>query len=125
MREQVNGDYKLLAHVEDPRADKPYVKDLGTFQINFNEGSLDNDNFGIREDFKLYDKITNYFPPEEPAKGALIPLVFSGILGFMLFYYYTTLFTNGANLSNLSFWGMIFLINYIVVLVIIVAFWIG
>jgi hypothetical protein len=30
MPEQINGDYSLKAHVEDPRAVKPFVKDLGT-----------------------------------------------------------------------------------------------
>jgi len=115
----------MLAHVQDPRAVKAYVKDLGTVQINFNEGSLDNENFGIREDYRLYDKITNYFPPEEPEKAALIPLVFSALLGLLFFYFFTSLFSNGANLSNLSFWGTIFLINYFLILAILVAFWIG
>jgi len=29
MKEQINGDYSLKVHVEDPRAVKPFVKDLG------------------------------------------------------------------------------------------------
>jgi len=29
MKEEINGDYKLKVHVEDPRAVKPFVKDLG------------------------------------------------------------------------------------------------
>lgn len=115
----------MTAHVQDPRAVKSFVKDLGTVQILFNEGSLDNENFGIREDYRLYDKITNYFPPEEPEKAALIPLVFSALLGLVFFYFFTSLFSNGANLSNLSFWGMIFLVNYFMILAILVAFWIG
>lgn len=39
MKEQINGDYNLVAHVNDPRAEKPITKKLGVFQINFNEGS--------------------------------------------------------------------------------------
>ena len=39
MREQINGDYNLLVHVDDPRAESAIVKNLGTLQINFNEGS--------------------------------------------------------------------------------------
>lgn len=35
------------------------------------------------------------------------------------------LYKNEANLSNLSFWGLIFLGNYLIILLIIVAFWIG
>ena len=44
MKEQINGDYALRAHVEDQRAVKPFVKDLGILQINFNEGSQEGTN---------------------------------------------------------------------------------
>jgi len=53
---------------------------LGSLVVNFNDGSIEATNFGVRDDFKLLDKITNYFPPEEEPKGALIPLVFSAIM---------------------------------------------
>ena len=39
MKEQINGDYNLLLHIDDPRAEEPVVKNLGSFQINFNEGA--------------------------------------------------------------------------------------
>jgi hypothetical protein len=48
--------------------------------VNFQDGSVEATNFGVRDDFKLLDKITNYFPPEEEQKGALIPLIFSAIV---------------------------------------------
>jgi hypothetical protein len=32
--------------------------------------------------------------------------------------------SNHANLSNLSFWGLVFAVNYVGILAIIVAFWI-
>ena len=31
MKEQINGDYALRAHVEDPRSLRSFVKDLGIF----------------------------------------------------------------------------------------------
>ena len=70
-------------HVTDPRAIAPIEKDLGVFQVNFNEGSNEASNFGIRDDYRLYDKIVNYFPPEPPAKSSLIPLISSGVIVIM------------------------------------------
>ena len=96
---------------------------MGVLSITFNDGSIEATNFGVREDFKLLDKITNYFPPEEVEKGAMIPLVFSGILGFLFLKFVGTLYGNGANLSLLSFSGFIFALNYMLILAIIVAFW--
>lgn len=125
MKEQINGDYSLKVHVEDPRAAKPFVKDLGTFQINFNEGSQDGTNLGTREDYQLYETITNYFPPEPEPTSPFIPLAFSGLLGFMFFLFFVQLFSNGANLGNLSFFGLLFIINYAIILAIIVCFWLG
>ena len=98
---------------------------MGIIQINFNEGSQDGNNQGIRDDYQLYDKITNYFPPEPEAKSPIIPLAFCGLLGFMLFTFFVNLYTNGANFGNLSFFGLIFLGNYLLILLILVAFWIG
>lgn len=97
---------------------------MGTLQINFNEGSSEAENHGVRDDFKLLETITNYFPPEEAEKGAAIPLAFSAAIIGLLVYYVGHLYGNQANLSNLSFWGSVFTLNYILILVIIVAFWI-
>jgi hypothetical protein len=41
----------------------------------------------MRDDYKLLDKITNYFPPEEPEKGAIIPLIFAVGISSLLIYY--------------------------------------
>ena len=72
----------------------------------------------------MLDVITNYFPPEEAKKGALIPIVFSAAIVGALFVYIGQLYKNEANLSNLSFWGSLFSLNYLVILVVIVAFWV-
>lgn len=96
---------------------------MGVLSINFNDGSVEATNFGVRDDFKLLDKITNYFPPEEEPKGALIPLVFSAILGFLFLRFVGSLYGNGANLSLISFSGVVFAANYLLILAIIVAFW--
>jgi len=37
--------------------------------IDFDDFSSTAKNHGMREDFQLFDKITNYFPPEEDGKG--------------------------------------------------------
>lgn len=73
----------------------------------------------------MLDKITNYFPPEEPEKGALIPLVFAGLIICNGLYFLLKLIENKANLSNMSFWGFLFTLNYSAILVIIVAFWVN
>jgi len=73
----------------------------------------------------MLDKITNYFPPEEPEKGALIPLVFAGLIVCNGLYFLLKLFENKANLSNMSFWGFLFTLNYSAILGIIVAFWVN
>jgi len=84
----------MTLHIEDSRAIEPKSIDLGVFQVNFNEGSLDASNLGIRDDFKLLDIITNYFPPEEEGKGPLIPMAFCGILGVLFFIYFGQLMSN-------------------------------
>lgn len=85
IRPAINGDYKLSLHVEDPRAVNKIDLELGSLIVNFHDGSVEATNFGVREDFKLLDLITNYFPPEEEQKGALIPMIFTAIvIGFFL-----------------------------------------
>ena len=124
MPEQINGDYKLFLHVQDPRAINTFSRELGTLQINFNEGATETTNHGVRDDYKLLDKITNYFPPEEPPKGAAIPLAFTVVIIGLFLYFVTQLYSNHANLSNMSFWGLVFALNYLAILAVIVAFWV-
>ena len=73
----------------------------------------------------MLDKITNYFPPEEPEKGALVPLVFAGLIVCHGLYFLLKLLENKANLSNMSFWGFLFTLNYAAILGVIVAFWVN
>jgi len=87
MPEQINGDYKLYMHVQDQRSVNAFEKELGILQINFNEGSTETRYTGIRDDYKLLDKITNYFPPEEAEKGAIIPLVFTVVISALFLYF--------------------------------------
>lgn len=125
MKEQINGDYNFLVHVDDPRADQAVVKNLGSFQINFNEGSQEGTNLGVRDDYQLYETITNYFPPEPKDPSPVFPLAFTGLILFMFTLFFIQLFSNGANLGNLSFFGLLFLINFVVILLIIIFFWFG
>ena len=122
--QQINGDYKLFIHAQDPRAANTFSKYLGTLQINFNEGTTEATNSGVRDDYRLLETITNYFPPEEPAKGAAIPLAFCAALLCLLGFFLKQMASNHANLTNLSFWGLVFAVNYLGILAIIVAFWI-
>lgn len=124
MPQRINGDYNVVLHVTDPRVDEPLVKELGNVQIDFNEGSHDRVYDNVRDDYRLYDHITNYFPPEPEAKGATIPLIFSGILvvGFLVFC--SSVFSNHANLNNISVGGLVFIVNYLAIYVVIIAFWI-
>ena len=48
----------------------------------------------------------------------------SGASLLLFVVYFLQLFANGANLSNISFWGFMFTVNYLAVLGVIVAFWI-
>ena len=114
----------MTLHIDDSRAVESKNMDLGVFQVNFNEGSLEADNLGVRSDFKLLDVITNYFPPEEESKGSVVPFAFCGILGLLFFNFFGSLFSNQANLKNMSFFGMLFVLNYLLILGVIVAFWI-
>ena len=79
----------------------------------------------MREDYKMYEKIVNYFPPEPPAKGATIPVFFSCLLVAGLLVFISSIFNNKANLSGLTFFGLIFMLTYMAVYGVIVVFWIG
>lgn len=98
IQDKINGDYSLKIVIEDQRATNSFTKELGTLQINFNEGSNDANNSGLRDDYTLFPTITNYFPPEEAAKGAFIPLVFSGIIAACFLVFFTSIFSAEANL---------------------------
>lgn len=113
-----------MVKIADARALNTVTVDMGTFQINFNEGSSEGDNSGLRDDYQLLDKITNYFPEEQEEKAPFVPLVFSALIGSLLLFYVTKVYENQANLSNITFWGFLFTLNYLVVLFVIVAFWI-
>ena len=87
-------------------------------------GSEENDNTRVREDYRLYETITNYFPPEDPPKSGLVPLVACGVLAVLFLRFFTGLYSQGANLGDLSFWGVLFLASYLGVYAVIVAFWV-
>jgi|TARA_B110000285_G_C15108125_1_gene609271 hypothetical protein len=115
--------------VEDPRAKNSFEQVLGTLQINFNEGSNENTNTGIREDYTMYPVITNYFPPEEPPRGAFIPLLFAGALVglfslFLIQSFFGSAMDKVSLFGNLSAWGFLLVVNYLGIYAIIVAFWV-
>ena len=98
--------------------------ELGDFQVNFNEGSSDTSNTGIRDDYQLLDVILNYFPPEDEEKSSVIPLIFSCIIAVVFLWFVISIYSNGSNLSNMTIWGFLFTLTYMAIILIIVAFWI-
>ena len=92
--------------------------------IDFNEGSAERIYDGIRDDYKMYDTITNYFPPEPEPMSPVIPLAFSGLIVFALLIFISSLFSNGANVGKLSFGGILFILNFLAIYGVIVAFWV-
>ena len=78
----------------------------------------------MRDDYRLLDVITNYFPPEPEAPGSVIPMIFSVVLvvGFLIFC--QSVFANHANLSNISGGGLLLIVGYLAVYCVIVAFWV-
>jgi hypothetical protein len=77
----------------------------------------------------LYPKILNYFPPEDPPRGAFIPLLFSGVIAglFLVFFiqrFFGSAMTGASTCGNLSAWGFLFVLNYLAIYAVIVAFWV-
>jgi|DEB0MinimDraft_12_1074336.scaffolds.fasta_scaffold49049_1 hypothetical protein len=124
IKEKINGKYVMTVHCEDSRANNVAFTEENPIEIIIEGGNEDNQNDGIREDFKLFEIITNYFPPEEEQKGFLIPAIFAGALGLLFLWNLGSTVGIGANLSNISFWGFLFTLDYLLILGVIVAFWI-
>lgn len=120
---KINGEYKMTLHIEDPRIES-YTKDLGSLTIDFNEGSHERVYDGVRDDYKMYDTITNYFPPEPEPMAPVIPMAFSGLMVFALLMFISSMFSNGANVGKLSVGGLLFILNFLAIYGVIVAFWI-
>jgi hypothetical protein len=122
--ERVNGDYKLELHAHDFNTNRHAMNALETIKVDFIDGSSNRNNLEGRADFKLYGKIVNIFDEEPAQKSALIPTIFAGLIGVFFVQFFFGLYSNGANFSDMSFWGMLFSINFLVILGVIVAFWI-
>lgn len=113
----------MTLHIQDPRMDS-YSKKLGSFTVDFNEGSHSRIYDGQRDDYKMYEKITNYFPPEPEPMSPVIPMAFSGLMVFALLTFISSLFSNGANVGKLSVGGILFILNFLAIYGVIVAFWV-
>lgn len=122
--EKVNGDYKLELHAHDFNTNKKAFKSLQTIKVDFIDGSDERNNLEGRVDFKMYGKIVNIFDEEPAQKSPFIPTVFSGLIAVFFVQFFFGLYSNGANFSDMSFWGMLFSANFLVILGVIVAFWI-
>ena len=97
---------------------------MGSINVDFLDGHADRDNLGGRADFKLYGKIVNIFDVEEPEKSPLVPMVFTIAIGGLFLYFFTGIYSNGANLTDMTFWGFLFTLNFLAIIGIIVAFWV-
>ncbi len=120
-----NGDYQIAVHAADYRSDAPANWNLGTIKIWYKEGLEEGSNSGISPVYQPLPTIDFTYPPEIPQISPVLPLIGSALLVLAFFKYVTHLFTAGrANLSRLSFWGLLFLGNLLLILVIFSAFFI-
>ena len=120
-----NGDYEISVHAADYRADAPVSWNLGTIKIWYKEGLEQGSYNGIQATYKPLPTIDFTYPPEVPQISPVLPLVGSAILFIAFFKYISHLFGAGrANFSRLSFWGVLFSLNLLLILVIFTAFFI-
>lgn len=125
LESHLNGDYDLIVTATDYRADAPAKWDLGQIKIWYKEGLDEGTNNGVRSEYRPLPTIEFTFPPATPQMSMILPLVGSGSLVFLFLRFVTAgLFGNRANLSNLSFKGVLFLANLLLILVIFGAFFI-
>jgi Oligosaccharyltransferase subunit Ribophorin II len=123
--EHFNGEYEMTITAADYRAEKPLSWTLGNIKIWYKEGLEEGSNSGIKAEYKPFPTIIFTYPPEQPQISLLLPLVGCGLLVFAFLRYFGHLFTAGrANLSRLSFWGLLFVANLLVILLIFTAFFI-
>jgi len=124
-QEHFNGDYEMTVTAADYRAEQALSWSLGTIKIWYKEGHEEGSNSGIKADYKPLPTIKFTYPPEQPQISLMLPLVGCGALVFTFLRYFAHLFTAGrANLSRLSFWGLLFTANLVVILLIFTAFFI-
>jgi hypothetical protein len=121
MADRIPGKYITTVYAQ--AADK---KGLVTYEIgsvNLNQGEMGNDNRLGRKDFELYEKIINIFDEPPAEKGSAVPLAFSLLILAGLLNFVVKTYKEGSNLTNFSFWGLLFSLNYLLVIFVIVAFW--
>lgn len=120
-----NGDYEISVHAADYRADGPATWNLGNIKIWYKEGLEQGSNNGVQSTYRPLPNIDFTYPPEVPQISPVLPLVGSALLFFAFLRYIGHLFGAGrANLSRLSFWGLLFSANLLLILVIFTAFFI-
>ena len=123
--QQFNGDYQIAIHAADYRSDAPSSWNLGEIKLWFKEGLDEGSNSGVSATYRPLPNIDFSYPPEIPQISPVLPLIGSLVLVYAFFKYFAHLFTAGrANLSRLSFWGVMFLGNLLLILVIFAAFFI-
>jgi hypothetical protein len=94
-------------------------------KIWYKEGHEEGSNSGVNSIYMPLPNIDFTYPPEIPQIAPVLPLIGSSLLVFTFLKYFSHLFTAGrANLSRLSFWGVLFLGNLLLILMIFTAFFI-
>lgn len=121
----LNGEYDMFVTAADYRADAAAKWDLGHIKIWFKEGLDEGSNNGVRAEYRPLPTIEFTFPPAQPQISLVLPLLGCGVLVFLFLRFVTAgLFGNRANLSALSFKGLLFLGNLFLILAIFTAFFI-
>ncbi len=120
-----NGDYEVHVHAADYRGDAPVSWNAGQVKIWYKEGLEEGVNNGVRADYRPLPTIEFSFPPTPAQISLALPLVGCGLLGVLFFQFLMSgLFGNRANLSKMSFMGLLFSGSIALVLVIFGAFFV-
>lgn len=123
LKDKIMGTYYFTVFVTNPLTGFFYEEKVGDVKVDFGGNGNDGNNRKRRTDFELYDKIINIFDEPPPQKNPILPLLVSAIIVGMLLMFMHKLIANGANHNNFSGWGFLFTVNYLVIYLVIIAFW--
>jgi hypothetical protein len=121
---KINGEYNVVVHAADYRAETSAEWKLGSVKIWYKEGLEDAVNNGIKADYMPKGIIEFSYPPEPSQINLLFPLVGIALLGVAFLRFFVSLLSNHANLGRLNFSGVLFLGNLLLILTIFTAFYI-
>ena len=121
----LNGNYEIWVTAGDYRAESTIRWELGQIKIWYKEGHDEGSNNGIKADYLPLPTIEFTAPAAAPQISVILPLIGSAVLVFLFLRFVVSgLMANRANLSRVNFWGLLFILNLLLILVIFTAFFI-